>query len=137
LEDGQAQDEFGISNGGESDLNEKKPQLAEFMTYLEQQTMHRDKEDIWLSRDTKNKTYIIKSSYKKLTNPRVGDNPELFNMSWNLKVLSSAQFFARRVALNKVTTKQNLSKRGVQLSHATCVFYGRVEESTPHLFITC
>jgi len=39
--------------------------------------------------------------------------------------------------MDKVPTKTNLKRRGVQLSDVTCVLCGLEEETNTHLFLTC
>jgi len=56
---------------------------------------------------------------------------------WTLKTLPSAQLLAWRVICNAISTKDNLSRRGITLMSDRCPLCGAEEESVRHLFFEC
>jgi len=61
----------------------------------------------------------------------------VFEYLWNLKVMPSAQFYVWRALSDRISTKQNLHKRGEILGDTLCVLCGREEESTSHILVSC
>jgi len=61
----------------------------------------------------------------------------MFDSLWNLKVMPSALFYVWRAFSNRLTTKQNLHKRGVSLGDTLCVLCGREEETVVHILLSC
>ena len=61
----------------------------------------------------------------------------MFEYLWNLKVMPSAQFYVWRALSDRISTKQNLHKRGEILGDTLCVLCGREEESTSHILVSC
>jgi len=78
----------------------------------------------------------IKSAYKKLVNQGYGVSA-VFAYLCNLKVMSSVQSYVWRTLTDRITTKQNLHKRGVMVGDTLCVFCGKEEESTSHNLVSC
>jgi len=68
--------------------------------------------------------YIVWSLYVKLQNPNIGEQSEMYNISWSIKVIPSTQHFASKVMFNKVVTKENLRRRGSPLGEIVCAFFG-------------
>jgi len=44
----------------------------------------------------------------------IGEQSEMYNIFWSIKVIPSTQYFVGRAMLNKVATKKNLIRRGHQ-----------------------
>jgi len=82
-------------------------------------------------------SFSVKSAYKTLANQESGGVSEVFAYLWNLKVMPFAQFYVWRALTDRIETKQNLHKRGVMVGDTLCVFCGKEEESTSHIFVSC
>jgi len=61
----------------------------------------------------------------------------MFKLFWSIKALRSAQYFAWRVILNRVATKDNHRRRGTTLQDTFFALSGLEEETVSHLFFTC
>jgi len=61
----------------------------------------------------------------------------MFAYLWNLKVMSSTQFYVWRALSDRITTKLNLYKRGVMLTDTLCVLCRREEEFISHILVSC
>jgi len=57
-----------------------------------------------------------------------------FDSFWNIKVLPSAQYFAWRILIGKITTYDNLISRGIHIGGSLCVMCGLKGECVNHLF---
>jgi len=79
---------------------------------------NRDTEDVCVWRDEEGDVYAVKN--KKLKNNQRWDNYELFFTFWRVEARSTTQHFARRVILNRVTTKENLKRRGINEVNLKC-----------------
>lgn len=58
---------------------------------------------------------IVRLPYKTLQDIIHGKEYERFSNFWEVKALPYAQHFIWKVLINKVTTKDNITKRGVNL----------------------
>jgi len=64
-----------------------------------------------------------------------GENLRLHNFFWKTKVVPFAQVTAWRVIENKIASKANLERRGVEILNNLCCLCGAFEETTSHLFV--
>jgi len=62
---------------------------------------------------------------------------EIFQLLWTLKIVPSAAVCAWRLLLDRLPTRLNLAKRGMQLTDLPCPLCQEYEESGQHLFTTC
>ena len=95
------------------------------------------KDDEWLWRDDETQGYTVKSAYKMLMSENSAHGGFRYDVFWRTKGLPSAQFFAWRVLINKVLTRDNLYNRGVRLGSNTCALCEITDETVSHLFFTC
>jgi len=80
---------------------------------LNQTQILREGEEVWVWKHEEHK-FTVKSTYLKLKTPIIGENYDMFNMFWRIKVAPSSQYFVWRAILNKIATKENLSRIGLQ-----------------------
>ena len=64
-------------------------------------------------------------------------NSRFYNSFWQIKALPSAHVTTWRVIENRVATKVNLERRGIQIENNICNLYRLSEKSTNHLFFGC
>jgi len=62
---------------------------------------------------------------------------EEFQVLWNLKIAPSAAVCAWRLLLDRLPTRDNLAKRGMQLMSVRCPMCQEGVETAQHLFTTC
>ena len=62
---------------------------------------------------------------------------EVFKLLWNLKVPPSAVVCVWRLLMDRLPTRSNLVKRGLQLPNLLCPFCQECVESAQRLFVTC
>jgi len=77
------------------------------------------------------------SAYGLLRGEEVEDCLRMYNFFWRIKALPSAHVTTWRVIENKITTKVNLERRGVQVESNLCCLCRVSGESTSHLFFDC
>ena len=58
-------------------------------------------------------------------------------MLWSLNIVPSAAVCASRLLLDRLPTRTNLIRRGVQIGNALCPLCQKGVETTQHLFTTC
>jgi len=67
------------------------------------------------------KSYLVRQVYDMLQDTIVGEEGEVFSEHWTIKALPLAQHFALKLLMNKVATKNNLSKTGINMICRSCI----------------
>jgi len=62
---------------------------------------------------------------------------EVFKAIWKLKIPSKDSIFAWRLIRDRLPTRNNLRRRGVEINDASCPFCRSHEEDASHLFFSC
>ena len=91
----------------------KLDRLKGEMTWV---ALSKDTEDIFKWKDSSTDNYTVKSTYNKLMGMNEREQNEAFKKFWKTKALSSAQYFAWKVLLNKVATLNNLGRRDMLMA---------------------
>ncbi|KAH1253933.1 hypothetical protein GmHk_04G010476 [Glycine max] len=60
-----------------------------------------------------------------------------FRQLWDIKIPPRALSFAWRLLWDRLPSKENLSRRQVDIENDLCPFYQSKAESASHLFFTC
>lgn len=79
------------------------------------------------------KRYTIKSIYRIFFHGSRVDDNDLFDKLWKC-IVTSDQHFSWRAFINRVATKDNLTRRGIIVENIMCLVCGIKEESVSHLF---
>lgn len=119
--------------------------LDELMALIVQVSIDKEKLDGWNWEREQSGGFTTKSAYAHLEELALGDqlssNNQLgvFKLLWECKAPTKIGAFAWRVLLNRIPTKQNLAKRGVQVSFEDqrYVLCGGQTETEEHLFLYC
>jgi len=90
---------------------------------------------VWVSKDTQE--YTVRSGYSILNGEYSLQSSELFKLLWSLSAAPSAIVGAWRILLDRLPTRLNLARRGVQLANSFCPLCQDGVESNDHLFNTC
>jgi len=90
---------------------------------------------VWVGEATQ--VYSVRSSYSILIGESSMQSSESFKCLWSLSVAPSAIVCAWRILLNRMPTRLNLARRGVQLANLLCPLCQDGVESIDHLFNTC
>jgi len=98
--------------------------FTKMMEEVQDQRLNNENEDMWEWKNELSNTYTNRSTYIKLKKSTIEDEVEVFENIRSLEALLSVQPFTWRVILNKITTKDNLSKKGIMLDNKLCVMYG-------------
>ncbi len=93
--------------------------------------------DSWVWKAGDPQSFSVSSAYKFIRKDTQADSVPVFRKLWRSKAVPSAALLAWRVLENKLATRVNLSRRGVQLESLRCVLCGKEEESCSHLFFGC
>jgi len=62
---------------------------------------------------------------------------KVFRLLWNLKIVLSAIICAWRLLLDRLPTRVNLVRRGIQVGNVCCPLCSEGVETAQHLFSTC
>nr|AER13160.1 putative non-LTR retroelement [Phaseolus vulgaris] len=82
-------------------------------------------------------SYSVNLAYKSLAQGTSDTYHAAFAYIWNAKAFPSVLTTAWRVLVNRIPTREGLSRRGIQLNSIACVLCQIKEESCQHLFIEC
>jgi len=93
--------------------------------------------DSWIWKDGGLQTFTVSSAYNLVRKDNEADTSPVFSKLWRCKAVPSAVLMAWRGLENKLATRVNLSRRGVQIESLRCVLCGKEEESCSHLFFGC
>ena len=93
--------------------------------------------DKWIWKVGGLKFFTVSSAYNLIRKDNEVVSSPVFRKLWGSKAIPSAGLLAWRVLENKLATRVNLSRRGVQLESLWCVFCRKEEESGSHLFFGC
>jgi len=93
--------------------------------------------DKWIWKGGGLQSFTVSSAYNLVRKDNEADSSPIFSKLWRCKTVPSAVLMAWRVLENKLATRVNLSRRGVQLESLRCVLCGKEEESCSHLFFVC
>jgi len=90
---------------------------------------------VWIEDDRQEHT--VKSGYNIMKKEDQEQPSEVFKLLWNLKVPPSAVVCVWRLLMDRLPTRSNLVKRGLQLPNLLCPFCQECVESAQRLFVTC
>jgi len=87
-------------------------------------------------KDEHSKCYHIRLAYENLHDTIIRGKYEVFNKLCNVKAFPLAQHFVWRVMLNKISTKDNLSNKGIGIRTSLCVMCELNDKSITYFFFT-
>jgi len=90
---------------------------------------------VWVDKDYQD--YTVKSGYSILNGESLMQTLEIFKLVWSLNVAPSVLVGAWRLLLDRLPTRSNLARRGVQLGNLQCPLGQEGVETANHLFNTC
>jgi len=73
---------------------------------------------MWVGKDQQE--YYVKSGYSVLNKEDLTQDSGIFQLLWSLKVAPSATVCAWRILLDRLPTRANLAKRGIQIGNEWC-----------------
>jgi len=84
-----------------------------------------------------NQEYTFKFGYSILNSEDLMQTSEIFQLLWSTKITPSAIVCAWRLLLDRLPTRYNLARRGVQVGNMQCSLCLEGLETAQHLFNTC
>ncbi|KAL5164919.1 putative ribonuclease H protein [Glycine soja] len=94
--------------------------------------------DTWLWGAEPNGIFSTKSAYNLIKAEQIlEDQDSGFHQLWDLKVPPKVLSFAWRLLWDRLPTKDNLSRRQIQLDNDLCPLCQTQPETASHLFFTC
>ena len=94
--------------------------------------------DSWVWGATSNGIFSSKSAYLCIKAEQPSEDYQLgFCQLWGTKIPPRALIFAWRLFWDRLPTKENLSKRQVDLANDSCPFCQNHPKSSSHMFFTC
>jgi len=93
--------------------------------------------DGWIWKEGGFQTFTVNSAYNCVRKDKETISSLIFCKLWRCKAVPSAVLMAWRLLENKLATRVNLSRIGVQVDSSMCSLCGMEEESCRHLFFDC
>jgi len=109
-------------------------QLMTLISYVKWDVRSMDRL-VWVGEATQ--VYSVRAGYSILNGESFMQSIVSFKMLWSLSVAPSAIVSTWRILLDRLPTRLNLARRGVQLVNLLCPLCLDGDESTDHLFNTC
>jgi len=109
------------------------------------QRCQRRGEDVWCWNTEESERFSVKSSYNLvydllILNVLLSNSEEMvFASIWKSAAPCKIVVFSWKLLLDRISTRANLARRNVFLQGAfmNCIFRGRGEESSAHIFLNC
>ena len=120
-------------------LFDSEIQMAvDFLQEVEGIRLRSEEHDRWLWVAEPNGRYSAKSAYKVIREDILGDGQvRSFKELWKLRVPAKVTMFAWRLIQDKLSIRDNLKKKRIELQEYLCPFCILVDESASHLFLHC
>jgi len=93
----------------------EKNQVSQLLEEVHGLSLVLKNEDRWVWNDGESIEYFVSSAYSFLRGVEEGEAKQLYISFWMIKALPSTHDIAWRVLENKLATKVNLERRGVEL----------------------
>jgi len=90
---------------------------------------------LWEGNDQK--VYTVKSRYNVLNREDLMHTSEVFRVLRSLKIMPPAIICACSLLLDRLPTRVNLARKGIQVGNSCCPLCSEGVESTQHLFSIC
>jgi len=114
-----------------------KEPVATVVHLLGEKSLKADNMDLWVWKENDTYEYTVKFAYKILKDDAQGDVVALYKSFWRIKAQPSSLFTAWRVMEDKIATKANLERSGINLGSNICCLCEEDEETTSRLFCAC
>ncbi|XP_068475121.1 uncharacterized protein [Phaseolus vulgaris] len=103
--------------------------------YISRTIIKRQEQDIRVWGVNNKGCFSMKSAYESIRGD--GTRIGVFDLLWKAKALPSVLIIAWRSILDRLPTRECLSRRGVTMESTSCVFCHSKVESSQHLFLEC
>ena len=111
---------------------------AGFLEDISQITIQRHISDSWSWEAEPNRCYSTRSAYNMLQESSMDARlDEALQTLWKLKIPSKAAIFAWRLIKDRLPTKDNLTRRHIEINDSLCPFCRSQQEDAAHLFFNC
>ncbi|GJU37692.1 putative RNA-directed DNA polymerase, eukaryota, reverse transcriptase zinc-binding domain protein [Tanacetum coccineum] len=94
-----------------------------------------DTPDQWVCSFISSKTYTVALMRKQLEHSLLSSNGEAIR--WNRDLPIKINIHSWRISLDRIPTRFNLDKRGIDLHSTRCPVYDGAIETSQHLFVEC
>jgi len=84
-----------------------------------------------------NGVFSVKFAYLNMCIQYNGISNDVFSLLWEAKAMPKTLFTAWRILLGRLSTFDNLIRRGLIVTSSLCVLCNATEESSQHLFMEC
>jgi len=109
----------------------------ELVVHISRITMKKEEQDTRVWGNTEQGCFSVKSAYATLAKRGRGHPVEVFQLLWKAKAFPNVLTTAWRALLDRLPTRECLTRRGVMLDSNLCVFCQIKVESCQHLFMEC
>lgn len=98
-----------------------------------------DQKDLWIWSKNNSHKYSVNSAYQSLTSEQAVADKQCYERIWNKLVPLKVAAFGWKVIKQRVATKDNLQRRGMQFEphQLKCPMCQKEDETVKHLFFHC
>jgi len=107
------------------------------MECIERASLERETTDIQVWGVEAAEKFTVNSAYECLAKQTRGTQQASFELVWKAKAFPNVLTTTWRILIDRLPTKEGLSRRGVLMDTTVCVLCKIKEESCQHLFIDC
>ncbi|XP_068483406.1 uncharacterized protein [Phaseolus vulgaris] len=110
---------------------------TELVTHISSVCVNKEQSDVRVWGNDENGCFTVKSAYLCLASTDGGRQSEVFKYLWKARAFPNVLTTIWRALLDRLPTRECLSRRGVMLESTTCVLCHDKIESSQHLFMEC
>ncbi|GLT52165.1 hypothetical protein SLA2020_255190 [Shorea laevis] len=112
--------------------------LQELINELQGISLKKGQQDTWMWKHSREGKYSVQTAYKYLSQQHTAGSGQKYDLVWNKNVPLKVTAFAWKLLQNRIPTKDNLMKRGMNgQGNDKCVLCDLEAESVEHLFFKC
>ncbi|KAK7243062.1 hypothetical protein RIF29_37846 [Crotalaria pallida] len=113
--------------------------LIELNCLLDNVALKQDIANRWTWKASPDGAYSVKTAYKTIQIQHQEGYNSLLKVIWMANAPLKSKAFGWRILINKIPTKMNMIRRGIELStdQRLCALCKEQDESTNHLFFAC
>ncbi|GKV05161.1 hypothetical protein SLEP1_g17203 [Rubroshorea leprosula] len=113
--------------------------LQELCSMLEGIKLTQGKEDNWMWKHNSKGSYTVRSAYNIINQNQESRQDAQYKLIWDNKLPLKISAFAWKALQNRISTKDNLLKRGLieDNTEAKCILCGEKVETSTHILFSC
>jgi len=112
-------------------------QEAKLTIHISTTNLSKEDKDVQVWGNDETGCYFVNSAYECLAKHGRGPRLDVYEILWKAKAFPSVLTTAWRVLMDRIPTRECLSRRGVTMNSTLCALCQTKNESCQHLFLEC